>query len=301
MNDVTNSSNRVTKIDLFRCIFIEHLPPKLPHMTPLNISFDVKAVAIVTKPVPAKDISVFVHELRNPLNNIALSVEMLESLTDDKDLKIYLDIITRSSARMSGLINELLKPKEEEAVLPQKHSIQQLLDEVVEITKDSIALKNIAVIKDYDTEDARIFFDRPKLKIALTNIIVNAIDAMTPGKGELRLMARSTANRYRVQIEDNGCGIIKKYMSKIFKPYFTLKPGGIGLGLAATYDILRSNRVELHVESEEGEGTRFDLLFEKERNTKFSIGQQDRVYPIKQISAIKTNRLKPSRISQILF
>lgn len=260
----------------------------------------VNGVPILTKNASSKDISVFAHELRNPLNNIALSVEMLTSLTDDNDLKIYLDIISRSSARMSGLIKELLKPQEEE-IKTQKHSIQQLLDEVLEETKDSVTLKNVVVVKDYDTEDTRIFFDRPKLKIALTNIIVNAIDAMTPGTGKLRLMARSTANRYRVQIEDNGCGIMKEHMSKIFKPYFTLKPGGMGLGLATTYDILRSNRVELHVESEEGEGTRFDLLFEKERNTKFSNCDQDPPYNGRPISSIKTNRLKPQRISQILF
>ena len=66
-----------------------------------------------------------------------------------------------------------------------------------------------------------------------------------------------------IQIEDNGCGISKENLKYIFKPYFTNKPGGLGLGLATTYDILQSNHVGVNVESEEGKGTRFILSFEE--------------------------------------
>lgn len=101
-----------------------------------------------------------------------------------------------------------------------------------------------------------------KMKIALTNIIINAIDAMTAGKGELRLVAKSTNGKYRIQIADNGCGISKVNLKHIFKAYFTNKPNGLGLGLTKTYEILRSNHVWANVESEEREGTCFTLLFE---------------------------------------
>jgi signal transduction histidine kinase len=86
---------------------------------------------------------------------------------------------------------------------------------------------------------------------------------MTSGKGQLTLLTKSMDNGYIIQIEDNGCGISKGNLKYIFKPYFTKKPGGLGLGLATTYDILRSNHVGINIESVLGKGTRFILLFKK--------------------------------------
>ena len=99
--------------------------------------------------------------------------------------------------------------------------------------------------------------------MALTNIIVNAIEAMSSKNGELNLITKFIDGRYAIEIGDNGCGISKEDLKDIFKPNYTNKPGGLGLGLATTYDILQLNHVGVNVESERGEGTRFTLLFEK--------------------------------------
>jgi signal transduction histidine kinase len=210
--------------------------------------------------------SALAHEVRNPLSNINLAVEMLKSMNGGDDQKIYLDIIMRSSVRINDLIKELLKYQEADEVQAEKHSIHQLLDEVLVMIEDRIMLKNIAIRKDYAAQDCKIILNGPKMKIALTNIIINAIDAMTSGKGELKLVTRSIDGNYVIQIEDNGCGIGKGDLKNIFKPYFTNKPGGLGLGLATTYHILRSNHVGVNVESNEGGGTRFMLMFEKNIN-----------------------------------
>ncbi|HET9429902.1 MAG TPA: ATP-binding protein, partial [Chitinophagaceae bacterium] len=203
-----------------------------------------------------------VHEIRNPLTNIQLSVGMLELAMKENDLKIYLDIIMRSSIRIHGLINELLKYQQPGEMQAGKHSIHRLLDEVLEMIEDRRLLKNITVRKDYAIQDCKIVLNRPKIKIALTNIIINAIEAMTPEKGELKLVTKSIADKYVIEIEDNGCGISRGNLKYIFKPYFTNKPGGLGLGLKTTYDILRSNHVRVNVESKEGKGTRFILFFD---------------------------------------
>jgi signal transduction histidine kinase len=101
------------------------------------------------------------------------------------------------------------------------------------------------------------------MQIALTNIIINAIDAMPSENGELKLTTKSIDGKYIIQVEDNGCGISKANLKHIFKPFFTKKPGGLGLGLATTYHILKSNHVGIDVESEEGKGTLFILSFDK--------------------------------------
>ena len=100
--------------------------------------------------------------------------------------------------------------------------------------------------------------------MALTNIIINAIDAMSAENGELKLGTKLIGDRYAIEIEDNGCGISPENLKNIFKAFYTNKPGGLGVGLSTTYDILWSNHVEVKVESEPGTGTCFTLLFDKD-------------------------------------
>jgi signal transduction histidine kinase len=202
------------------------------------------------------------HEIRNPLTNINFSVGMLESLIKNDDLKIYLDIIMRSSRRINDLITELLKYQQADEAPVEEHSIHQLLDNVLEIAGDRIILRNITVRKDYDTQDCKIGMNRLRMKIALTNIIINAIDAMTPEKGILELVTKSIYGKYILQIKDNGCGISREDLKHIFRPYFSNKQGGLGLGLSTAYEILQSDHVGIKVESEEGEGTCFTLSFD---------------------------------------
>lgn len=218
------------------------------------------------------------HELRNPLTDINLSVGMIESIIDNVDLKTYLDIIMRSSIRMNDLITELLKYQQVDRAGAEKYSVHQLLDEVLEMASDRIAIKNIVVRKDYAAQDCTIGVNRLRMKIALTNILINAIDAMTSNKGELKLVTRSTGDKYIIQIEDNGCGISKRDLKNIFKPYFTNKPGGLGIGLSTTYEILQANNIGMNVESVEGSGTRFILLFDKNHQHK-PAGEQQSFLP----------------------
>lgn len=241
------------------------------HVTELHHSLSSADLPISLIPAPAKMrrkpseqlTSALVHEIRNPLSNIRLAVQMLKTLVSDDYQKTYLDIILRSSGRIDDIINDLLTSSRPLTMQPEKHSLHQLLDETLVLTKDRIMLKNITVSKEYSATDYKIVMNKPGMKIALTNIIINAIEAMPSAEGQLRLVTRSKNGRYMIQIEDNGCGISKKDMKTIFTPYFTRKPGGMGLGLSSTLDILLFNHVGVNVQSEPGKGTRFILLFQK--------------------------------------
>lgn len=233
-------------------------------------------------------VAVLAHELRNPLTNIMLTIHLLESkLLDDTD-RLYIDIIKRSSAKINDLINDLLIGQKKGEIQTEKHSIHQLLDEVIEMANDRLVLKNIVVKKNYTSYDLKVKMDKPKIKIALTNIIINAIDAMPLEKGELRLCTKLIKGRCAVSIHDNGSGISKENLPLIFNPYFTNKPGGVGVGLAATKDILLSNQIGVKVESVMGKGTRFILLFEKNK-----IVAAKRVIKIDQLTVSRNKMLMP--------
>lgn len=208
-------------------------------------------------------ISALAHEVRNPLANINLSVEMLEAATEDGDRKVYQDIIMRNTLRINNLIEGLLRYQPTDISKTENYSVYRLLDEALEISRDRILLRNVLIKRTYTATDCQVTVNVAKMKIALTNLIINAIDAMTGRKGILTLATQSLDGKYIVHVEDNGCGISPENMKHISTAFFTTKASGLGLGLSTTYDVFRSNNVGVNVESTEGTGTRFILLFNK--------------------------------------
>ena len=205
--------------------------------------------------------SALVHEVRNPLTNINLAIEMLRSTILDDEQRLYLDIVKRSSLRINGLVSDLLIPGKTGEIPCDKQCIHELLDDVLAMAEDRVRLKNIVVKKDYTAAGCTISVNRKQLELALTNIIVNAIEAMPLNNGQLMVITQSINGKCIITIEDNGIGISEEDLEKIFKPLFSKKPGGIGLGLSTTLQILHDNHGRVEVASELGKGTRFLLSF----------------------------------------
>lgn len=228
----------------------------------IHIRPDGKLAPGSLRKISPQFITFLAHEVRNPLTNINLSIEMLKSSGIDSNGELYLDIIKRSSARINDLINELLISHVEEELKVEKYSLHNLLEEAIEMAKDNITLKGISVHRNYADKDCEILLNKSQMKIALANIIINAIDAMLPGSGELKLTSKTIGGGKLVTIEDNGCGISPGNLELISQPFYTNRPGGMGIGLATSYAILKVHRVAIDVESEVGIGTRFNLLFD---------------------------------------
>jgi signal transduction histidine kinase len=199
------------------------------------------------------------HEVRNPLSTINLAVEMLNLGALDEEQQQFMDIIARGSRRITELINRMLVSIQPDQVSSELYSLGQLLDDVLLMARDRILLKHITVRKEYTETQLGVLIDKEKMKIALSNIITNAIDAMPSQGGQLNLVMKSIGRQNTIEIRDNGVGISKENLKKIFQPYFTNKAGGLGLGLSVTLDILRANNASVDVRSEEGAGTCFIL------------------------------------------
>lgn len=204
-----------------------------------------------------------VHEVRNPLSNIGLSVDMLLLMMEDGQATPYLNIIKRNATRINALITQLLTDEDNNERDTKDYPINKLLDEVIEQLTDKVKLNSITVEKQYASIDYIIRLNVPRMKIAITNIIVNAIEAMAGVNGILTLVTKMVYGKYIIEVKDNGCGISKSNLDKMFKVAFTSKPGGLGIGLTIIYDILKLNQVAINIESAEGEGTTFSLLFDK--------------------------------------
>jgi signal transduction histidine kinase len=233
-------------------------------MKPTAASLSTSFPALESIPAEANGFaSALVHEIRNPLCTIGLALEMLNRMDIEEEQKQYLRMIERGAGRIKEVVSRLLTlnlTKEED---DEAYSLHQMLEEVLAVVKDRMLLKNISVRRDYAEMEHRVFLDAEKIKIALTNIMINAIEAMSSGKGELKLVIKSTDEESSIEIHDTGIGIGKRDLNRIFEPYFSGKPGGLGIGLSSALDIFRANHTRVNVSSEEGVGTCFVLSFDR--------------------------------------
>jgi len=162
------------------------------------------------------------HEVRNPLNNITS------------------------------------KPTE---IKLEDHILQAILDDVIAAAIDRLTLKRIKLQVSYPDDFLQIKADREKLKIALLNIVINAIEAMEEGNGNLSLSLAHLGSQAVLRISDNGCGITEENISRLFEPYFTQKRNGMGLGLASSLNILQAHKATIEVSSVLTKGTTFVITF----------------------------------------
>ncbi len=200
------------------------------------------------------------HEVRNPLTNINLSIEHLKGNADD-DHEMYLDIIRRNSERINQLITELLNSSKPADLQLTPYAVDQLLDETLELAIDRIRLKEIKLEKNYTSDKREINVDAKKIKMAILNLIINAVEAMEERKGVLKIATEVAAEKCMITIEDNGLGIDPENLKKLFEPFFSKKSKGMGLGLTATQNIILSHKGTIDVESEVGKGTKFIICF----------------------------------------
>ena len=204
-----------------------------------------------------------VHEVRNPLTNINLAADMLGLSSLSEEQEKFVAIIKRGAERINHILTNFLSSHNEDEIHADSYSVNELIEEVLAINKDRIGLKHVLVRKNFAAGDLNIFVKKEEIKIALINIIVNAIEALPPAHGILTLSTGIKNDQCIIEIEDNGMGISEKNLLYIFDPYYTNKPDGMGLGLSTTMDILLSNCGTMDVQSEEGSGTHFTLHFNR--------------------------------------
>ena len=218
---------------------------------------------------------VIAHEIRNPLTNIDLSAGHLENDklgTDDR--KAFLDIIARNSRRINELINELLSATKFSDLQYEEIRVNDLLDETLNEAIDRAQLSHVHINKNYSSDNIWLNVDRSRMEIALLNIIVNAMEAMTGENSLLVLETGEKNGQCIITIRDNGKGMDGETLAKVFDPYFTSKTNGNGLGMTNTQNIILNHKGKIEVVSEEGKGTAFIItlnILKKEGTRQFKL------------------------------
>jgi PAS domain S-box-containing protein len=205
------------------------------------------------------------HEVRNPLTNLSLALDQLrEELGDRNDTQLYTDIIDRNVERIGALITDMLNSSKPRDLDRQPQSLNDVVRDTLNLVTDRIRLKQMQLETHFSTDDCIAPLDREQVRVALTNILINAVEAMEPGQGKLTVTTYCHDDtQVCVEIRDNGSGIAPDNVQRLFDPFFTGKQSGMGLGLTATQNIVNSHKGHIEVESTLGQGTMFRIHFPK--------------------------------------
>jgi len=203
------------------------------------------------------------HEVRNPLTNIHLALEQLHDEVADRDevTQPFFGIIHRNLERIGTLIREMLESSKKRDLVLKPCRLKDIADRATTRVRDRLELKAMRHVVDVPDGLPEVMADPDLIELAITNIAVNAIEAMEAGKGELRISARRAGDEVVMEITDNGKGIPPEKITRLFEPFYSGRPGGLGLGLTTSRSILNSHGIGLDVRSTVGRGTTFSMRF----------------------------------------
>ena len=210
------------------------------------------------------------HELGNPLNSIHIHLQvlkrnMLAKETFDQKSKKSLTTCIGEVERLDGIISHFLK-----AIRPQEPDFKnvnllKVIEETVRLKKDELSVNKINVSIEAGIREPLIKGDTDQLKQVLFNVIGNAIDAIK-NCSEIRIVIGRDENFIHVKIIDQGSGIQKEDLSKVFEPYYTTKKNGHGIGMMIVHRIMRDHGGDVGIDSKVGAGTIVTLRFPRNSN-----------------------------------
>jgi signal transduction histidine kinase len=207
------------------------------------------------------------HEIKNPLTPIQLSAEHLLRVYEDGRgdfelaLRESLSYIVGEVENLRRIAQEFLETSKEAIAHRETFDFAEFVRETLG-PYERLLEQRIAFRLECTGADFQYLGDRAKLKVALRNLLTNAIESIR-GKGEIRVRLAEAEGRLTLEVEDTGEGIEKELLARIFEPYFSTKDVGTGLGLPITKNIVEDHGGTIEITSEPGRGTKVTLRFRR--------------------------------------
>ncbi|MBV9032950.1 MAG: hypothetical protein JO182_00555 [Acidobacteriaceae bacterium] len=209
------------------------------------------------------------HELRNPLGTIRASAEMLTKPAAQARPEIMSEMaefIRSEVDRINSLVTSFLNFARPLQIRPVIADLKPVIDDVLREANGLAEKAGVSLQAEASEEDLSFTFDPDLLRLALSNLVQNAIQASAPGKViKIRTLGENT--HVKIDVEDSGKGIEPQHLESIFNPFFTTKPQGTGLGLAIVSKIVDEHGGRIAVQSEIGQGTTFEMILPREQHT----------------------------------
>lgn len=216
------------------------------------------------------------HEIRNPLSTLALNAELLaegiEELAAPQEeslrLRRRIDALRRETERLRGILEDFLQYAGELHLERVPADVREVVEELADFFHPQADQQGVRLRADLNGGPLVCDVDVPHLKQAILNLLLNAVQAMSRSDGGqrellLRVVSRQLASGEDgacIEVIDTGPGIPAEKLDQIFRPYFTTKAGGTGLGLPTSRRIIEAHGGQMEVHSEPGRGTAFTIF-----------------------------------------
>ena len=215
----------------------------------LGISSRLAAISRLTSGVA--------HEIKNPLNAMALHLEVLKSKLEVQEPE--LEVISREIKRLDNVVKTFLNFNKPVVLQTRPIDLNRIVEQVLVLVRVEAQARNIEM-ESVLTGKLWINGDPDLLKQAILNVVNNGLEAMKDG-GKLGVRTEWGGDECQLTIRDAGPGIAPEIQDRIFNLYFTTKQQGTGIGLATTFRVVQLHSGTIDFVSEQGKGTTFRLRF----------------------------------------
>ncbi|HPL48959.1 MAG TPA: ATP-binding protein, partial [Smithella sp.] len=203
---------------------------------------------------------VFAHEIRNPLGSIKGAAQYLKTEAATEEQQKLFDVIIAEVNRLNAVANQFLTYASPYTLKPVSMNINMLIRKAISVIAANERVGNVTIVQELSDDLPEVKIDEQLLMQVILNIALNAIEAMS-GEGVLTFQTSRVENGadhfVSIEIRDTGQGINKEIVKNIFKPFFTTKERGVGLGLAICQKIVQNHGGLIQVKSIPGQGASF--------------------------------------------
>ncbi len=208
----------------------------------------------------------FVHEVKQPLSAIYGLAQLITLKEKDEENLRMLNTMATAIQNLDTTLNRFSSFSKDKPIEKIPLEVNAVIDEVCRLLSIRFAERSISIQRELDEDLPMITGDRRGLQQVLSNLLVNALDALEgKEKEDLRVVIRTRSQNEQVimEVSDNGCGMSAGVCKKIFDPFYTTKSPekGTGIGMAIVEAIVHQHNAEIFLESEIGIGTTFRIVF----------------------------------------
>ncbi len=206
------------------------------------------------------------HELNNPLSVVVGRSIMLENQAENDALRDRLGKIRQAAERCARIVKTFLAVARQQPPQRAQVHLNTLIENAVEMVDYGLRTANVEVVMDLDPELPELSVDADQLTQVFTNLLVNARQALeeTPEPRRLEITSRYLAdtNSVRLTFTDTGPGIPPEIRPRIFEPFYTSKPTGVGtgIGLSFSHGVVTSHGGRIYLQEQTDTGARFVIL-----------------------------------------
>lgn len=267
------SSGSKEEMRLLRCSFYPIYDQEEVFLGCLATFADITEKGLLSREISkSKDLSTIgmlarwmAHEIRNPLSSLNINIELLReelkeeaSLGKKEEIQSLLNFISYETLRLENNLKDFLDFNRLPPLKFEWVELNEVLDSIVRLLRPDAQIKNARIETHFQKNLPMVKVDVSQINLAVSNLIINSIQAVSE-KGEIHLYTRASKKNVFIVVRDNGVGIAKEHLPKIFDFMFSTKPSGSGLGLSIAKKIILDHQGEISVKSELNKGSTFKI------------------------------------------